>query len=54
MLTCPACNSTQDKSECFMGVLGLLNWFRCRYCGMQWSKKKRVRKKKPTDTAATK
>lgn len=43
-MTCPYCDSTQHKGECFLGGLGLLNWFRCRYCGGQWSRTARRRK----------
>lgn len=39
-MTCPTCHAIQSKRECFLGALGLLQWFRCRYCGMQWSREK--------------
>ena len=34
---CPTCEHEQDESECFLGTLGALAHFACRYCGMQWS-----------------
>jgi transcription elongation factor Elf1 len=34
---CPVCDHEQDEAECFLGRLGYLTHFRCRYCGMQWS-----------------
>ena len=43
-MTCPYCGSEQHKSACFMGALGFLNWFRCRYCGGQWNRKSRAKK----------
>lgn len=46
-MTCPYCGSEQHKNECFLGALGFLRWFRCRYCGGQWSRKSRPRKKNP-------
>ena len=34
MVTCPACDRLQDEAECFLGRLGYLTHYRCRYCGM--------------------
>lgn len=34
MVTCPACDRLQDEAECFLGRLGRLTHYRCRYCGM--------------------
>jgi transposase-like protein len=34
---CPTCEQNQDESECYLGRLGTLTHYRCRYCGMQWS-----------------
>lgn len=46
-MNCPWCNSETNKRESFLGRLGLLEWFRCRYCGGQWNRpadKKRLKK----------
>lgn len=41
---CPVCGSEQRKSECYMGRLGRLEWHRCRYCGVVFSRQsKKVR-----------
>ena len=41
---CPACGSEQHKSECYMGNLGRLEWYRCRHCGMMFfQRSKKVR-----------
>jgi transcription elongation factor Elf1 len=37
IVTCPACDHEQDESECFLGRLGWLTHYRCRYCGMGFS-----------------
>lgn len=37
IIVCPTCGSEQDESECFLGRLGFLTHFRCRYCGMTFS-----------------
>jgi transposase-like protein len=37
-LTCPECDHEQDEAECFLGRLGWLQHFRCRYCGWMWSR----------------
>jgi transcription elongation factor Elf1 len=42
-VTCPACNAQQMRSACLLGTLGILSWFRCRYCGSEWSRKGRRR-----------
>lgn len=36
MKTCPWCGHPEGGQ--ILGVLGLLTWFRCRYCGGQFSK----------------
>lgn len=36
-VTCPACDHEQDEAECFIGRLGMLAHFRCRYCGAGFS-----------------
>ena len=33
--TCPACGGDGG----YLGTLGVLTWFRCIYCGMDFSKK---------------
>jgi hypothetical protein len=38
MVRCPWCSTPQSKSESFLGHLGRLIHFRCRYCGGQFSK----------------
>jgi hypothetical protein len=37
IVTCPACDHEQDEAECFIGRLGWLTHYRCRYCGMGFS-----------------
>jgi transcription elongation factor Elf1 len=37
MHTCPQCDHEQDEAECFLGQLGTLTHYRCRYCGMDWN-----------------
>jgi transposase-like protein len=32
-VTCPWCSNTNDYDEAFLGVLGFLSHYRCRYCG---------------------
>lgn len=39
---CPACNSKLGR-ESLLGSLGLLKHFRCRRCGMVFSKRGRAR-----------
>jgi rubredoxin len=34
MVTCPVCERYQDEAECFLGRLGNLTRYCCRYCGM--------------------
>ena len=46
-MNCPLCGSETNKAESLLGRLGSLLWFRCRYCGGQWSrsvKEKTLRK----------
>lgn len=37
IVTCPQCDREQDGDECFLGRLGWLTHYRCRYCGMGFS-----------------
>ena len=37
MITCPACEEEQMDEDCLLGALGSRCWFRCRYCGWEWS-----------------
>lgn len=37
IITCPQCDHEQDESECFLGRLGYLTHYRCRYCGWTFS-----------------
>jgi transposase-like protein len=37
IITCPACDTQQDESECFLGRLGYLTHYRCRACGMTFN-----------------
>jgi transposase-like protein len=37
IITCPACDAQQDEAECFLGQLGWLSHYRCRYCGWTFS-----------------
>lgn len=37
LITCPACDHEQDEAECFLGQLGWLTHYRCRYCGWQFA-----------------
>ena len=32
-MRCKLCNGLLQ----FLGNLGLMDWFRCRHCGMEWS-----------------
>jgi hypothetical protein len=36
-LTCPWCSNANDYDEAFLGVLGFLTHYRCRYCGAGFS-----------------
>jgi hypothetical protein len=45
-MKCPACQSDLDGPSCELGSLGRLRWFRCRYCGMDFSKEKQIVKPK--------
>lgn len=38
-MTCPWCSAVQRKAECFLGRLGGLLHYRCRYCGGGWDRK---------------
>jgi DNA-directed RNA polymerase subunit RPC12/RpoP len=38
LVTCPACGQEQDEAEAFLGRLGWLTHYRCRYCGMPFSR----------------
>jgi hypothetical protein len=44
-MTCPWCGSTVTKRDSGLGALGALFWFRCRYCGGQFSKRVLKRKR---------
>lgn len=35
-ITCSACGSEQERAEAFLGALGSLEHYRCRYCGIGW------------------
>lgn len=37
IILCPLCGRAQDEAECFLGHLGQLTHYRCRYCGGQFS-----------------
>jgi transcription elongation factor Elf1 len=37
IITCPQCDHEQEESDCFLGRLGWLTHFRCRYCGWQFA-----------------
>ena len=37
---CPACASKQWSFVAFLGVLGRLWHFRCRYCDARWSEER--------------
>jgi rubredoxin len=34
---CPACHAAQADFEAMLGALGALAYYRCRYCGWQWT-----------------
>ena len=36
-VTCPACNTDQTYLESILGQLGMIEHFKCRYCGALWS-----------------
>lgn len=40
---CPGCGQWQDEAECFLGQLGRLTHFRCRYCGIIFNSEGGVR-----------
>lgn len=33
---CPQCEAQQDEAIAFLGQLGALTHYRCRYCGWTW------------------
>lgn len=39
ILTCPNCGHEQDEAECFIGMLGNLRHYRCRYCGSTFTER---------------
>ena len=41
---CPACQSTITRENSLLGQLGRLLWYRCRYCGMEFSRVIRKRR----------
>lgn len=45
--SCPFCGGP----GVLLGVLGLLRWLRCRYCGMDFNKRRRSSKKAGTPQA---
>lgn len=42
-VVCPACDHEQDEAECYLGQLGRLTHFRCRYCGITFNDQGGVR-----------
>jgi hypothetical protein len=38
MIRCPWCSKIQAKAIAFLGKLGRLTHYRCRYCGGQFSR----------------
>lgn len=48
-MNCPCCGSETNRAESLLGTLGIMEWWRCRWCGGQWSRdlrKRAARKKK--------
>lgn len=45
-MNCPICNSPTNKKESFLGRLGGLDHYRCRYCGCMWNKPVPLKKMK--------
>jgi rubredoxin len=37
---CPQCGAFQDEADCFLGQLGRLTHYRCRFCGWGFSEAK--------------
>ena len=44
-MTCPWCGAHVTRQNSLLGALGALLWFRCRYCGGQFSKRKPKQRK---------
>jgi uncharacterized Zn finger protein len=42
-IVCPACGSANEKSQCLLGSLGQRTHYRCRYCGMTFSRSRKPR-----------
>ncbi len=42
---CPGCHSANTPAESFLGLLGTLYWFRCRYCGINFTARRRKKPK---------
>ena len=38
MIRCPWCKTLQDRREAFLGALGRLRHYHCRYCGGGWAR----------------
>ena len=36
-MDCPCCNSANEPEAAFLGHLGFLAWFRCIFCGIEFS-----------------
>jgi len=36
-IECPTCGALQDEADCFLGQLGRLTHYRCRFCGITFS-----------------
>lgn len=45
-MICPACNSEIDAGECFLGNMGPLHHYRCRCCGMMFSRRPKTQMEK--------
>lgn len=41
-IKCPWCTTVQHALEALLGRLGTIRHYRCRYCGGEWSKGRRV------------
>ncbi len=46
MITCPWCGAVQDMIEALLGALGNRMHYRCRYCGGDWSRLVKTRKRR--------
>lgn len=53
-MKCPACKSDLNGPSCELGSLGNLRWYRCRYCGMDFSKVKKSLPVRPMKTYSAK